>query len=280
MISFSHVSVPRHLSNNQFVLYFHFSKFKRVKQDRIPVYTERKVTSDLIKYLDALEFVELVDGKMGVSFAKIRAYHKIKGYVEGYTKVNFFFKQNYFSEPFEMSEFEVNRLKDVAEKKIMLKNKRDRRKEQRRRERLFNDVILSSRENVKLVLEMNYNNVIDYFKTTNYKLDNEYNINASKTIKFESDESSFYFTFDNNIVKGFKVISNTEGFTESKANVILYESVGEIYYTVDKIDEINSSIIKKYGTMEKSKGKLIVKVDKTKDNPILEITVGEFSGIE
>ena len=258
----------------------HYSTFKRVKQSKIPVYSKKNVTSDLIKYLDALEFVELVDGKLGVSFAKIRAYHKLKGYIEGYTKVSFFFKKKYYSEPFELSELEVARLKELSEKRINLKKKRERRKIEREREQLFNEVILSSRENVLQVLGMTFKDIVSYLKDTGYKLDNQYNINASKTVKFESSVSSIYFTFlDKNIV-GFKIISNTEGFTEKELYITLYETVGEIYHSIDKIEEINESIIKKFGIMNNTKQNIIIKADKTKDNPILEITIGDFSGIE
>lgn len=257
-----------------------YAIFKRIKQDRIPIYSERKVASDLVKYLGALEFVELVDGKMGVTFAKIRAYHKVKGYVEGYTKVSFFFKQSYFSEPFEMSVVEIKRLKDLENKKIELKAKREKRKEQRRKEQIFNDVILGARESILQVLDMNYSEVVNYLKPTTYKLDNMYNTNASKTIKFESPESSIYFTFVDKKILGFKVISNTEGFTEKEANIILYETVGEIYYSIEKIDEINEHIIKKNGIMEKTKLAIVVKADKSKLNPVLELILGEFSGIE
>lgn len=271
-----------------------FVRFKRLKNEKVPMYVENSSVSPLLKYLDFKEFVEIVDGKMGLNISPIRSYDKQKGYVEGFTKNNFFYRKNFYGLPYEMSDAEILRRKELAAKKIRNREERERRRIENEKEISFNKAISNSRDDAKNILNMTYSELTAYFKGY-FTEDAEYTENASQTMKFvaggENSSTTVYLTLKEMKVVGFQFINNEQGLSVEQANVLLYESVGEssayeykgeMLFSIvqSNTKNINPEIVKRHGTLPESGLQLVIKTDTSKDNPIIELTVGEFSGIE
>jgi spore cortex formation protein SpoVR/YcgB (stage V sporulation) len=80
----------------------HYSKFRWIKNRKVPVYADESKFADPITYLYSHEFVEIVDGKIGLELTRIRVAKKERGYVEGFTKNKFLFDTDYYSEPYNL----------------------------------------------------------------------------------------------------------------------------------------------------------------------------------
>jgi len=270
----------------------HFVRFKKLKNEKAPMYIENTPVSPMLKYLDFKEYVELVDNKMGLILSNIRSYNEKKGYVEGFTKNNFFFNKDYYGIPYQMSEYEIQRRKEVAEKKMKQRAKREMRKRENQKEITFNKAISNSRDDATNILGLSYIEITQYF-ADNFSEDIEYTENASQSIKFNSKDNSvtIYLTLQNKKVTGFQFINNRSGYSIDTINILLYEAIGEsvvykyqgeTFFTIEQNEskKINEDITKNYGTMKKTGLPIIIKTDNSKDNPIIELTIGVFSGIE
>ena len=270
----------------------HFVRFKKIKNEKVPMYRENSPVSPMLKYLDFKEYVELVDNKMGLTLSNIRSYNEKKGYVEGYTKNNFFFDKDYYGVPYQLSEYEIQRRKEIAEKKIQQRAKIEKRKRENQKEITFNKATGNSRDDIVNILGLSYIELTQYFADY-FSEDAEYTENAYQTVKFDNKDNSvtLYLTLQNKKVTGFQFINNDSGYSIDTINILLYETIGEpvvyeyqgeIFFVIDqnKSKKINEDITKNYGTMKKTGLPIIIKTDKSKDNPIIELTIGEFSGIE
>jgi len=261
----------------------HFSTFRWIKSSRVPMYEENSEFSATISILDTKEFVEIVGGKLGLELTQIRIYDKTAGYIDGWTKNQFFYDKDYYGEPLEMSDQEINRRKEMVSKRKMVEEDRRIKKLEQEKANLQTAIIAASRADSKMMIGMSFEQVSNYLKKY-YKEDAGYNENAVKTVKFNSKDAkwatSLYFSMENAKVSGIHIYSNSNGFPEKQANILLYETVQEFFYTLADVKNINDNITKSNGVMEKSKMPITVKTDNSKENPFIELTVGAFSGIE
>ena len=257
----------------------HFSKFRWIKNRKAPVYKDQSKFADPVTYIYSHEFVEIVAGKIGLELTKIRVYNKERGYIEGYTKNKFLFSVNYYSEPYELTEMEILRRKEIAEKKKLREEERERKLIEVQKEKEYNQALALARDDSEIVMKMNYNELTSYFKGI-YKEDAIYTQNAKNTLKFSGKGISIYFTMTEGQISGIHAVHNKEGFSLEKSNVLLLELLGEIFYSVEDVKNINKYIVKKYGVFERSEYPMSIKFDNSKSNPVLEMTIGEFSGIE
>jgi len=261
----------------------HFSIFRWIKRSRVPMYEENSEFSETLNILDTKEFVEIVGGKLGLELSQIRIYDKTAGYIEGWTKNQFLNDKDYYGEPLEMSDQEINRRKELVLKRKQDDEERKIRKLEQEKASLQSDIIAASRADSKIMIGMSLEQVSNYLKKY-YKEDVGYNESAVKTVKFNSKDTklatSLYFSMENSKVNGIHIYSNSNGFTEKKANILLYETVQEFFYTLADVKNINDNITKSSGIMEKSKMPITVKTDNSKENSFIELTVGAFSGIE
>jgi len=261
----------------------HFSTFRWIKGSRVPMYEENTEFSATISILNTKEFVEIVGGKLGLELTQIRIYDKTAGYIEGWTKNQFFYDKDYYGEPLEMSDQEINRRKEMVLKRKQDEEERRIRKLELEKANLQTAIIAASRADSKMMIGMSFEQVSNYLKKY-YKEDAGYNENAVKTVKFNSKDAkwatSLYFSMENAKVNGVHIYSNSNGFPEKQANILLYETVQEFFYTLADVKNINDNITKSSGVMEKSKMPITVKTDNSKENPFIELTVGAFSGIE
>ncbi len=261
----------------------HFSTFRWIKSSRVPMYEENSEFSATISVLNTKEFVEIVGGKLGLELTQIRIYDKTAGYIEGWTKNQFFYDKDYYGEPLEMSDQEINRRKEMVLKRKQDEEERRIRKLELEKANLQTAIIAASRADAKMMIGMSFEQVSNYLKKY-YKEDAGYNENAVKTVKFNSKDAkwatSLYFSMENAKVNGVHIYSNSNGFPEKQANILLYETVQEFFYTLADVKNINDNITKSSGVMEKSKMPITVKTDNSKENPFIELTVGAFSGIE
>jgi len=261
----------------------HFSTFRWIKGSRVPMYEENSEFSATLTVLGTKEFVEIVGGKLGLELTQIRVYDKTAGYIEGWTKNQFFFDKDYFGEPLEMSDQEINRRKELALKRKQDEEDRKARKQEMEKAQLQTAIISAARADSKMTIGMSFEQISNYLKKY-YKEDSGYNENAVKTIKFNSKDSkwptSLYFSMENSKVNGVHIYSNSNGFPEKQANILLYETVQEFFYSLADVKNINDNITKSSGIMEKSKMPITVKTDNSKENPFIELTIGAFTGIE
>ncbi|MCK4980781.1 MAG: hypothetical protein KAS62_10315 [Candidatus Delongbacteria bacterium] len=257
----------------------HFSKFRWIKNRKAPVYKDQSKFADPVTYIYSHEFVEIVTGKIGLELTNIRVYNKDRGYIEGYTKNKFLFSVNYYSEPYELTEMEILRRKEIAEKRRLREEERDRKLLEIQKEKEYNQALTSARDDAEIVMKMNYNELTSYFKGI-YKEDAIYTQNAKSTLKFSGKGISIYFTMTEGQISGIHAVHNKDGFSLEKSNVLLLELLGEIFYSVEDVENINKYIIKKYGVFERSEYPMSIKFDNSKENPILEMSIGVFTGIE
>jgi len=257
----------------------HYSKFRWIKNRKAPVYKDRSKFADPVTYIYSHEFVEIADGKLGLELTRIRVFNKERGYIEGYTKNKFLFSVDYYSEPYELTEVEILRRKEIAEKNRMREEERERKIVEIQKEKEYNQALTMARDDAKIVMKMDYNEVTAYFKGI-YTEDAVYTQNAKNTLKFSGRDISIYLTMTEGQVSGIHAVHNTDGFSIEKANVLLLELLGEISYSVEDVENVNKYILKKYGVFPRSEYPAIIKFDNSKSNPIIEITIGVFSGIE
>ena len=257
----------------------HYSKYRWIKNRKAPVYRDQSKFADPVTYIYSHEFVEIVNGKLGLELTRIRVYNKDRGYIEGYTKNKFLFSVDYYSEPYELTEMEILRRKEIAEKKRLREEERERKILEIQKEKEYNQALTLARDDAKIVMKMNYNELTSYFKGI-YTEDAIYTQNAKNTLKFSGKEVSVYFTMTEGQISGIHVINNKDGFSIEDANVLLLELLGEIFYSVEDIENINKYILKKSGVFERSEYPMSIKFDNSKVNPIIELTIGTFSGIE
>jgi hypothetical protein len=257
----------------------HYSKFRWIKNRKVPVYADESKFADPITFLYTREFVEIVDGKMGLELTKVRVFNKERGYIEGYTKNKFLYDTDYYSEPYELTEMEILRRKEEAEKQLRREEERQRKNLEMQKEKEYNLAIASARDDSKSVMKMTYQQLSDYLKGK-YKEDEVYTNNATKTLKFANTDASLYFSMKDLQVVGIHAIHNGEGFSKEEANVFMFEFIGEIFYSIEDVENINKYIVKKSGVFEKTEYPMSVKFDNSKNNPVIEITIGEFTGIE
>ncbi|MDA3839037.1 MAG: hypothetical protein PF574_08670 [Candidatus Delongbacteria bacterium] len=257
----------------------HYSKFRWIKNRKAPVYKDRSKFADPVTYIYSHEFVEVVDGKLGLELTRIRVFNKDRGYIEGYTKNKFLFSVDYYSEPYELTEMEILRRKEIAEKKRMREEERERKILEIQKEKEYNQALILARDDAKIVMKMNYNELTAYFKGI-YTEDALYTQNAKNTLKFSGNGVSIYFTMTEGQISGIHAINNRDGFSIEESNVLLLELLGEIFYSVEDVENINKYILKKSGVFERSEYPMSVKFDNSKVNPIIELTIGDFSGIE
>ncbi|MBN2790821.1 MAG: hypothetical protein JXR69_11570 [Candidatus Delongbacteria bacterium] len=257
----------------------HYAKFRWIKNRKAPVYKDQSKFADPVTYIYSREFVEIVDGKLGLELTRIRVYNKERGYIEGYTKNKFLFSVDYYSEPYELTEMEILRRKEIAEKKRMREDERERKLLEIQKEKEYNQALTLARDDAKIVMKMNYNELIAYFKGI-YTEDAIYTQNAKNTLKFSGKDISIYVTMVEGQVSAIHAVHNRDGFSIEQANVLLLELLGEIFYSVEDVENINKYILKKYGVFERSEYPMSIKFDNSKTNPIIELTIGNFSGIE
>ncbi len=257
----------------------HWSKFRWIKNRKVPVYADESKFAEPITYIYSKEFVEIVNGKIGLELTRIRVYNKERGYIEGFTKNKFFFETDYYSEPYELTEMEIMRRKDEAEKQKKREEERLRKNIEMQKEKEYNLAISSARNDTRSVMKMTYQQLSSYL-TPDYKEDLVYTQNATKTLKFTGSGISLYFSMKEGQVTGLHVIHNSEGLSNEEANVLLFELIGEIFYNVEDVENINKYIIRKTGIFEKTEYPMSVKFDNSKTNPIIEFTIGDFTGIE
>ncbi|MBN2856958.1 MAG: hypothetical protein JXN63_01015, partial [Candidatus Delongbacteria bacterium] len=98
--------------------------------------------------------------------------------------------------------------------------------------------------------------------------------------KFTKGTTALYFSMEEGQVTGIHAVNNADGFSNEQANVFLFEFIGEIFYSVEDVENINKFIIRKTGIMERTEYPVSMKFDNSKENPITEITIGDFTGIE
>ena len=257
----------------------HFSMFRWVTKKKAPVFLEPHRGSEPIMLVDVKEYLEVVDGKIGLKYTKVRVYDRERGYIEGFVKNSTLFPKNYYGEPYEFTEEEIIRLKELEEKKRRLKEEAERKHAEYMKQQKLQQVIKKCREDVALTVGMKKKD-LDKYMLIKYKEDKEYFANALESVKYYKENTAVYFTFKEQKVVGLLIINTTEGLSEEQANIEMYELVGEIYYTVDDVVAINDFINKKTGKMEKTGTEVKVKTDDSKSGPFIEITIGEFSGIE
>ncbi len=257
----------------------HWSKFRWIKNRKVPVYADESKFAEPITYVYTKEFVEIVDGKIGLELTRIRVFNKEKGYVEGFTKNKFFYDTDYYSQPYELTEMEIMRRKDEAEKQRKREEERMRKNVEMQKEKEYNLAIASARNDSRSVMKMTYQQLSSYL-TPSYTEDLVYTQNATKTLKFNGKERSLYFSMKEGQVIGLHVIHNSEGFSREDADVLLFELIGEIFYSVEDVENINKYIVRKTGVFEKTEYPMSIKFDNSKNNPIIEFTIGNFTGIE
>ena len=257
----------------------HYSKFRWIKNRKAPVYKDQSKFADPVTYIYSHEFVEIVNGKLGLELTRIRVFNKERGYIEGYTKNKFLFSVDYYSEPYELTEMEILRRKEIAEKKRMREEERERKILEIAKEKEYNQALTLSRDDAAIVMKMDYNELTAYFKGI-YTEDAIYTQNAKNTLKFSGNDVSMYFTMTEGQISGIHAIHNKDGFSIEKANVLLLELIGEIFYSVEDVENINKYILKKTGVFERSEYPMSMKFDNSKVNPIIELSIGTFSGIE
>lgn len=257
----------------------HYVKFRWIKNRKVPVYADESKFADPITFLYTKEFVEIVDGKMGLELTKVRVFNKERGYIEGYTKNKFLYDTDYYSEPYELTEMEITRRKEEAEKQIKREEERQRKNLEMQKEKEYNAAIASARDDSKSAMKMTYQQLTEYLKGK-YKEDEIYTQNATKTLKFTGNEISLYFSMKDGQVIGIHAIHGGEGFSKEEANVFLFEMIGEIFYSIEDVENINKYIVKKSGVFEKTEYPMSIKFDNSKNNPIIEMTIGEFTGVE
>jgi hypothetical protein len=256
-----------------------YSKFRWIKNRKVPVYADDSKFAEPVAYVYSREFVEIVDGKIGLELTRIRLYDKERGYIEGYTKNKFLFGTDYYSEPYELTEMEIMRRKEEAEKQQKREEERQRKNLEQQREKEYNLAIASARDDNKNVMKMTFEQLSSYLKPK-FTEDQVYTQNATKTLKFTGNNISLYFSMKDSQVIGMHIIHNTDGFSPEDINVFLFEMIGEIFYSVEDVDNINKYIIKKSGIFERSEYPMSIKLDNSKENPVTEVTIGEFTGIE
>lgn len=255
-----------------------FVVFRMVKTSRSNLFSENRLSAKIIRLLDTKEFVEIVETIPGSKLTKVRAYDPDKGYIEGYTKDAYFFNTEYFSEPFEMSEQEKERVRLLAEKRKQEELEREKQLLKQQRQKHFKNVMLESREDQRNVMGMSYQDIVRYMRG-HYNEDSKYLATALKTVKFDKGNLSIYFTLEDKKITGFHFVDN-KGMLEDNYQRLLYELCGEIYYTITHKESINSNIDKEFGTVDNISYPIVIKKDNTKKYPVIEITVGNFSGIE
>ena len=257
----------------------HWSKFRWIKNRKVPVYADESKFAEPVTYVYSKEFVEIVDGKLGLELTRIRVFNGERGYIEGFTKNKFFFETDYYSEPYELTEMEIIRRKNEIEKQKQREEERQRKNIEMQKEKEYNLAIASARNDTRSVMKMTYQQLSSYLTPT-YTEDLVYTQNATKTLKFTGKQTSLYFSMKEGQVIGVHVINNSEGFSTEDANILLFELIGEIFYSVEDIENINKYIIRKKGVFEKTEYPMSIKFDNSKTNPIIEFSIGDFTGIE
>ncbi|MDD3044659.1 MAG: hypothetical protein PHF33_04250 [Candidatus Delongbacteria bacterium] len=257
----------------------HWSKFRWIKNRKVPVYADESKFAEPVTYVYSREFVEVVDGKLGLELTRIRVFNKERGYIEGFTKNKFFFDTDYYSEPYELTEMEIVRRKNEVEKQKKREEERQRKNIEMQKEKEYNLAIATARNDTRSVMKMTYQQLSSYLTPT-YAEDLVYTQNATKTLKFTGKQTSLYFSMKEGQVIGLHVINNSDGFSNEDANVLIFELIGEIFYSVEDIENINKYIIRKKGIFEKTEYPMSIKFDNSKQNPIIEFSIGEFTGIE
>ncbi len=257
----------------------HWSKFRWIKNRKVPVYADESKFAEPVTYVYSREFVEIVDGKLGLELTRIRVFNKERGYIEGFTKNKFFFDTDYYSEPYELTEMEIVRRKNEVEKQKKREEERQRKNIEMQKEKEYNLAIASARNDSRSVMKMTYQQLSSYL-TPKYTEDLVYTQNATKTLKFTEKQTSLYFSMKEGQVIGIHVINNSDGFSNEDANVLIFELIGEIFYSVEDIENINKYIIRKKGVFEKTEYPMSIKYDNSKQNPIIEFSIGDFTGIE
>lgn len=257
----------------------HFAKFRWIKNRKVPVYADDSKFAEPVTYAYSHEFVEIVDGRMGLDLSKIRIFNKERGYVEGYTKNHFLFATDYYSEPYEFTEMEILRRKELDEQKQKREEERKKKNLEMQKQKEYNIAIQSARTDQKSVMRMTYQQLSAYL-TPSYTEDLVYTQNSTRTLKFTKGTSALYFSMEEGQVTGIHAVNNADGFSSEQANVFLFEFVGEIFYSIEDVENINKFIIRKTGIMERTEYPVSLKFDNSKENPITEITINDFTGIE
>jgi len=261
----------------------HFSKYRWINKAKVPMFAENSEFSATVTMLETKDFVEIADGKLGLELTKIRIFDRSIGYLEGWTKNQFLHNKDYYGEPLELSDLEINRRKEAAlQRKQDIEDRKKRQKEQEKTDKL-NGIIAAARADNKNVFGMSFEQLSGYLKKS-YKEDAAYNENASKTVKFVSKDAKWptalYFSMENRKVNGVLIYNNSNGLPEKQADVLLYEMAQECFYSLEDVKNINDNITKSTGKLEKSGMNITVKTDNSKESPFIELSVGNFSGIE
>ena len=258
----------------------HFGVFRWIRSSKAPVYADDSKFAEPITYVYAREFVEIVDGRMGLDLTRIRIYNAERGYVEGFTKNNFFFSVDYYSEPYQLTEMEILRRREIDQQQQKREEERRRRNLEMQKQKEYNLALASARTDNRPVIRMNYQQLSSYLSPAGFTEDLVYTRNATRTLKFNKGNTALYVAMQDGQVTGLHVVNNAEAFSNEEANVLLFEFIGEIFYSVEDVENITRHIIRKTGVMERTEYPIGLKFDNTKENPITEITVGVFTGIE
>ncbi len=258
----------------------HFGRFRWVRSARAPVYANDSKFAEPITYIYAREFVEIADGMMGLDLTRIRIYNAERGYVEGFTKNHFLFNVDYYSEPYQLTEMEILRRREIDQQQQRREEERRRREIEMQKQKEYNLALASARTDNRSVIRMSYQQLSSYLTPAGYTEDLVYTRNATRTLKFNKGNTALYVAMQDGQVTGIHAVNNVEAFSNEEANVFLFEFIGEIFYSVENIENITRHIIRKSGVMERTEYPVSLKFDNTMENPITEITVGDFTGIE
>lgn len=261
----------------------HYAKFRWIAASKVPLYEDNSEFSPTLTMLDAKDFVEIIGGKLGLALTKVRVYDKTAGYIEGWTKNKFFYEKDYYGEPLELSKQELDRRKEIILSKNRADENRKKRKLENEKSEMLSSTISACRPDLKNVIGMSFVQVLSYLKKQ-YKEDAAYNENATKTVKFISKKpklrTALYFSMENSRINGVLIYNSMDGLSEKQANILLYEAVQEFFYSLEDVKNINDNITKSTGKMEKSGMPITVKTDNSKENPFIELSIGNFTGIE
>ncbi|MFO7809908.1 MAG: hypothetical protein R6V47_00865 [Candidatus Delongbacteria bacterium] len=257
----------------------HYAKFRWVKNRKVPVYSDESKFADPVTYVYSKEFVELVDGRLGLELTRVRVFSKERGYVEGYVKNRFLYSKDYYSEPYELTEMEILRRREIEEKRKQREEERRQKNIEIQKQKDYNLAIASARTDNKSVMRMTYLDLSSYLSGS-YTEDLVYTQNSTRTLKFTKGNISLYFSMEDGQVTGFHCVNNIDGFSKEEKNVFLFEFIGEIFYEIEDTENINKYIFTRSGRMERTEYPITLKFDNSKENPITEITVGDFTGVE
>ena len=257
----------------------HFARFRWIKNRKVPVYADDSKFAEPVTYVFSREFVEIVDGRLGLDLSKIRIFNKERGYVEGYTKNHFLFPTDYYSEPYEFTEMEILRRREIDQQQQQREEDRRKKNLEMQKQKEYNLAISSARTDNKSVMRMTYQQLSAYL-TPSYTEDLVYTQNSTRTLKFTKGNFALYFSMEDGQVTGIHAVNNVEALSNEDANVFLFEFIGEIFYSIENVENVNRYIIRKTGIMERTEYPVSMKFDNTKENPVTEITIGNFTGIE